>query len=294
MSSYSAGVERDFQINGLKLHAHTWGEFTSPDRAVFLIHGLSANSMEWADFGPFLAGRGWYAVAPDLRGRGLSDKPAHGYGTPFHANDMLSLADTLGLSRLNLVGHSLGALISLFLAAVHPERAGKVVLVDAGGIIPQDTVQAIAPSIARLDNVYPSLEAFLELMSKAPLFEWNPFWENYFRYDALVRADGTVKSRVARATIEEENFVTGHTRFENLPNFVKSPTLIARATVGMLGPDRGLILPAEEAERMRRIIPGSRVVEVPGVNHYTIALSELFKREAAAFLELAPVEQSAP
>ena len=62
-------------------------------------------------------------------------------------------------------------------------------------------------------------------MSKAPLFQRNPFWENYFRYDALVREDGTVKSRVARATIEEENFVTVHTRFENMPNFTKTHQL---------------------------------------------------------------------
>ena len=134
MSDYNPGPGRDFQLNGLKLHTNTWGEFNSPERTVILIHGLSANSMEWADFGPYLAERGWYAVAPDLRGRGLSDKPPHGYGTPFHANDLLALADAMGLARLNLVGHSLGALISLFLAALHPERAGKVVLVDAAGV----------------------------------------------------------------------------------------------------------------------------------------------------------------
>ena len=62
----------------------------------------------------------------------------------------------------------------------------------------------------------------------------------------------------------------------------------------MLGPDRGLILPAQEAERMRGIIPGSRVIEIPGTNHYTIALSDFFKQEVAAFLEAAPGDQSAP
>ena len=278
-------AERDFQVNGLKIHANTWGEFVSPARTVFFIHGLSANSMCWAEFGPDLARRGWHVIAPDLRGRGFSDKPAHGYGTPLHANDLQAIADHLGIDRLNMVGHSLGAVISMFLAAIHPERAGKLVLVDAGGVIPEDTVQAIAPSIKRLDNIYPSLENFLELMSKVPLYKWNGFWENYYRYDAVVRPDGTVTSGVSRATIEEENFVTNHTRFELLPDYIKSPTLIARATVGLLGEGRGLILPAAEAERMHNIIPGSRVIEVPGTNHYTIILSEIFKNEVTAFLE---------
>ncbi len=284
MKETMLAVERDIEVNGINIHTNSWGQFTTPEKAVILVHGLTANSMEWAELGPFLAQQGWYAVAPDLRGRGLSDKPLHGYGTPFHANDLLALGDCLGLTRLNIVGHSLGALITLFLAAVHPERAGKLVLVDAGGVIPQDTAQALAPAIVRLDNVYPSLEVFLQTMSKIPLFQWGPFWENYFRYDALVRPDGTVTSRVARATIEEENFVTVNLRLEVLPNYIKSPTLITRATVGLLGPGRGLILPAEEADRMRGIISGSRVLEIPDTNHYTIVLSEMFKREVAGFL----------
>ena len=284
-TEFTASAGRDFHVNGLKIHANTWGVFSSPARTVFLVHGLSANGMCWAAFGPELAERGWFVVAPDLRGRGFSDKPAHGYGTPLHANDLLAIADQLGVDRLNLVGHSLGAVISMFLAAIHPERAGRLVLVDAGGVIPEDTAQAIAPSIKRLDNVYPSLDNFLELMSKVPLYQWNAFWENYYRYDAVVRPDGTVTSGVSRATVEEENFVTTHTRFELLPNYIKAPTLIARATVGLLGEGRGFILPAAEAERMQGIIPGSRVVAIPGTNHYTIILSEDFKNEVMAFLE---------
>ncbi len=49
-------------------------------------------------------------------------------------------------------------------------------------------------------------------------------------------------------------------------------------------PDRGFILPADEAERIREIIVGSRVVEIPGTNHYTITLSEVFTRVVLAHL----------
>src|SRR6185312_11155918 len=49
------------------------------------------------DLGPRLTERGWYVIAPDLRGRGWSGKPPHGYGIPYHVNDLLALTDALGL-----------------------------------------------------------------------------------------------------------------------------------------------------------------------------------------------------
>jgi hypothetical protein len=69
-----------------------------------------------------------------------------------------------------------------------------------------------------------------------------------------------------------------------LPTFVRAPTLIVRAALGTLGPDRGVILPPEEAERLRTQISGSRVVEVPETNHYTIILSDVFRDTITEFL----------
>lgn len=276
--------EHNLEVNGTTLHYATWGEFTGPERAVLLIHGLTASSYTWANFGPALAEQGWYAIAPDLRGRGLSDKPAHGYGIPYHVNDLLALCDALGLPSIHLIGHSLGALISYFWAAIHPQRVGKVVLVDAGGKIPEDTLQIIAASLSRLGQVYPSLDAYLAERKQAPMHEWNPFWEAYYRYDAEVHPDGTVTSRVPKAAINEENAVNFTIRTEVLPNYVKAPTLIARAALGSLAPDRGFILPADEAERVQSIIPGSRLVTIANTNHYTITLADDFRREVLAFL----------
>ena len=85
------------EVNGINLHYVTWGEYTRPERAVALVHGLTANHQEWAKLGPTLAEEGWFAIAPDLRGRGQSEKPPHGYGIPYHVNDLLTLCDTLGL-----------------------------------------------------------------------------------------------------------------------------------------------------------------------------------------------------
>ncbi|HEV8194367.1 MAG TPA: alpha/beta hydrolase, partial [Ktedonobacterales bacterium] len=204
-------------LPGVSLHYATWGT-PNPANATLLIHGLTASHMEWARLGPALAADGRYVIAPDLRGRGLSSKPAQGYGVAFHAADLGALSDSLGLGAVDVIGHSLGAVIGMYMAAVYPQRVRRLVMVDAGGNIPEDTAQAIAASVSRLGAVYPSLDAYLGLMRQLPMFEWDEMWEAYFRYDADVRRDGTTTSRVPKAAIEEESLALGLTRSESLPN----------------------------------------------------------------------------
>lgn len=272
------------EVNGITLQYHTWGEFTSPERTMLLVHGLTASSQEWMQFGPAAARQGWYAIAPDLRGRGLSGKPPHGYGIPYHVNDLLSLCDALGLPVVHLIGHSLGAQIGYFLAAIHPKRLGRLVLVDAGGRIPPDALQAIAFSLQRLGQVYPSLDAFLQEWQQSPAHQWNPFWETYYRYDAEVHPDGTVTRRVPKWAIDEEISVNTTINADALLPRIQAPVLITRAVLGTLAPDRGFILTADEAERVRGIIGGCRVVAIPDTNHYTIILSDIFTSAVLAFL----------
>ncbi|MGH2532051.1 MAG: alpha/beta fold hydrolase [Thermomicrobiales bacterium] len=278
---------RDVEVNGITLRVATWGALVQAKRAVLLVHGITANSQYWSNLGPALAARGWFSIAVDLRGRGRSSRPPHGYGLPFHAADLLSLCDSLGLERMHFVGHSLGALIGLYLAAVHPARVGKLVLVDAGGTLPADTIAAIAPALARLGTPYSSLDAYLETMLSAPHLAGSnqAFWYRYYRYDAEVRDDGTVTSNVPKAAIAEEQAALFLTRTDVLPEYVKAPTLIVRATEGLLGGTRGQLLPAAEAERLRGLIPGSQIVEIPGTNHYTIVLNQRFSEAVLTFLE---------
>jgi pimeloyl-ACP methyl ester carboxylesterase len=276
--------EHDVELNGTTLHYGTWGTYSGPDRTAILVHGLTANHLTWSALGPALAARGWYAVGVDLRGRGLSGKPAHGYGIPFHVNDLLSLSDALGLPSAHIVGHSLGAQIALYMAALFPTRVGKVVLVDAGGKVPEDALQTVNASVQRVGTIYPSVQAFVEQQRSASIYQWNDFWEKYYRYDIQSLPDGTATSRMPKFALEQEVTTNFFTRTEALLGYVRAPTLILRATVGTITPERGFILPREEAERMAREIANSRVVEVAGTNHYTIILAGETSREVLGFL----------
>ena len=276
LGAADAAGAHDLRLPDVTLHYQTWGQRTTPERAVILIHGLTVSHMEFAEMGPALAAQGWYVVALDLRGRGLSSKPPHGYNIAFHAADTLALCDALDLPTVNVVGHSLGAVIGMYLAAIAPNRLRKLALIDAGGKIPEDTAQAISASVSRLGTVYPSLDAYLGLMRQLPPIQqqWNEMWEANFRYDAEVRPDGTVASRVPKAAIEEETLTLALTRSEALPDLVKCPTLVVRATVGLLGPEAGFILPRAEAERLCNVIGDCRLLEVPDTNHYTVVLAD--------------------
>jgi pimeloyl-ACP methyl ester carboxylesterase len=284
MTNPATPREHTFDLGRVSLHVATWGERSAPARAVLLVHGLTASSREFVDLGPALAAAGWYAVAPDLRGRGRSGKPSYGYSLPLHADDLLALCDRLELQRVHLVGHSLGALIGLYLAALFPARVERLVMIDAGGRIPEDTQQAIAASVNRLGVVFPSLDAYLAAMRLLPMIRWNPFHEQSFRYDAEVHADGTVTSCVPRAAIVEEAAAIGAIRTEALPALVRQPTLVLRATLGTLAADRGIVLPREEAERLRSVMAFCRVVEIPDTNHYTIVESPQFQEAILNFL----------
>lgn len=279
----SALHEDTLGIGSLALHFASWGQRTTPERAIVLVHGLTASSREFIDLGPALAARGWYVIAPDLRGRGKSAKPAHGYSIPIHANDILSLCDHLGLTRVRVVGHSLGAVIGAYLAALYPERVEKLTMIDFGGVVPDDTQQAIAASVNRLGAVYPSLDAYLDLMRQLPMFQWNAMWEQYFRYDAEVHPDGTVSSRVPRKAIQEEMAALDALRIERLPPRIQQPTLLLRATVGLLGADKGFLLTREEAEHLLAAMPDCRLVEIPDANHYTIVESPQLRDAVVEF-----------
>ncbi len=84
-----------------------------PDIALCL-HGFPENRYSWRHQLPFLAGLGWHAVAPDLRGYGGTTRPTgrEAYRMPHLVSDVAAIFDALGARRRLLVAHDWGALIA--------------------------------------------------------------------------------------------------------------------------------------------------------------------------------------
>ena len=72
----------------------------------------------------------------DLRGCGRSDRPEDGYTIPELADDLARLCAEVGIEQPVVVGHSLGGMIGVELAARHPSVPRALVLVDPGPIDP--------------------------------------------------------------------------------------------------------------------------------------------------------------
>jgi pimeloyl-ACP methyl ester carboxylesterase len=214
-------------------------------------------------------------IAYDLRGRGESDKPDKGYSLAHHNEDLLALLDHFGLKKAVLVGHSLGAHIAVRFAAVHPERVAKLVLVDGGIDVRAEVLDSLRPAINRLGVEFPSRDMFLGFVRGLPMFEgrWNDYLERYFRYDVEELPAGTVRSKAARHAIEEEIGNLERERLWVYHHQVKAPTLIFRAPDGLLTPTDCLMTQAE-AEALAHAIPRSKLVVVPGTNHYTVLLGQ--------------------
>jgi haloacetate dehalogenase len=96
---------------------------------VVLLHGWPQTSYCWRHVLPRLAEH-WTVIAPDLRGYGLTDKPADGYDKRTMAGDVRGLVHELGFDRVSVVGHDRGARVAHRWALDHPDEVERLVVLD--------------------------------------------------------------------------------------------------------------------------------------------------------------------
>ncbi|MHB9292622.1 putative Tropinesterase [Hollandina sp. SP2] len=113
---------------GIKIAYVTLGERTNP--AVVFIHGATDSYISWSQIAPRVANAGYYAIVPELRGHGKTDKPEAGPYTPeTYAGDVGALLDFLDIKRAHFVGHSLGTFVSSQIAVERPLLAASLTLI---------------------------------------------------------------------------------------------------------------------------------------------------------------------
>jgi len=265
-------VRDEFIVAGeIAFHYVKWGEQGSP---IVCVHGLTANASFFQALADKLA-RDHQLFAYDLRGRGDSDKPEHGYSVPIHAADLARLIDALGLERPIVIGHSLGALIALYFAAHYPEKLSKLVLVDAGAPLPWNTLEEqpawLKASTGRLGITVPSFEEYTQRLKLSPFLGpyWNEYVDLYFERDVRRNSDGSVISKCYREGIQEEELRYNEASPGQQWANVQVPTLLLRAGQSLLT-DNDQLLPEASAAAVQRGIKYCRYVDFPTLNHYTI------------------------
>jgi len=123
--------------NGTQIFVRAGGE----GPAVLLLHGYGETGDMWAPLAAQLV-RNHTVIVPDLRGLGLSSRPAGGYDKKTQAQDMAGVLDKLKIDKVDLVTHDIGNMVGYAFAAQYPERVKKFVIIDAPlpGIGPWDDI----------------------------------------------------------------------------------------------------------------------------------------------------------
>jgi pimeloyl-ACP methyl ester carboxylesterase len=271
----------DVAVPGGALRVGQWG---GGPEVVLAVHGLTANHRSFSALGAAI-GPGFSLVAPDLRGRGRSASVAGRAGMAAHALDLVQTLDYLGVDRAAVLGHSMGGFVGVELAAGHPERVSRLVLVDGGlplelGPLADRPVEeviraVVGPALDRLDMTFPSVDAYLQFWRRHPALgaDWNVHIEDTYRYD-LVGEPPSLRSAVAKeAVLEDSASQLEPGRVESAILRLEIPVALVWAGRGMFGQPPGLYSSAV-VEKWEHQLRGLRAVVAPDLNHYTIVLSE--------------------
>ncbi len=161
--------------NGTQIHVRIGGN----GPAVILIHGFGDTGDMWAKLAGDLA-RDHTVVVPDLRGMGLSAKPADGYDKWTQAADMRAVLEALGIDKAVVVGHDIGTMVAYAYAARYRDKTERLVVMDAPvpGVPPWDEIVR-NPLLWHFDFGGPDAERLVKGRERIYLDRfWNEFAGN--------------------------------------------------------------------------------------------------------------------
>jgi len=231
---------------------------------IVLVHGFASNKdVNWIAPGwvATLAGAGRRVVALDNRGHGASSKlydPA-AYHSPLMAEDVRCLLDHLDLPRADVMGYSMGARITAFLALAHPTRVRSAVL---GGL-----------GIRLVEGVgLPKPEMILRGLEAPAIADVTDPTARMFRsFAEQTRSD----LRALAACLRGSRQTLGRDELGRLT----VPLLVA---VGTKDPVAG------SPHELAALIPGARALDIPNRDHMLAVGDRVFKAAVLDFLNHRP------
>jgi lipase len=246
---------------------------------VLAIHGITSSSRAWLALARHLSDV--RIVAPDLRGRGRSRDLPPSTGLRHHAQDLDRMLQSLGLDRVPVVGHSMGAFVAVALADRVPDAVASLVLVDGGyplqrpaGVVGDGLAATVlAPIATRLNREFASRAAYLDFWREHPAFRdaFTPDIAEYADYDLVGEPPHLRTASTVEAITADALDVYGPDWYLAALAGLRIPISMLRAPRGLLDEPGGLYpgLPASPP-----LAPTMRVTDVDDVNHYTILMTD--------------------
>jgi len=220
-------TENFIAVNNINLH---YVDHHSDGPVLLLLHGLTANAHAFDGLIAAGLNEHYRVICPDLRGNGLSDKPAFCYTVEEHVQDILGLISHLGEEKVYLGGHSFGGYLAYYIAVTYPAVASRLVVLDAAASLNPKAAEMLSKSLSRLDITYHNFEAYIDHVKKAPyLTFWDPAMRSYYRADVEDLPNGHVKPRSNLMAITEKSMALAAIDWPTIIEQVEQPTILLNA-----------------------------------------------------------------
>ncbi len=244
-------------VEGVEIHWVEVGEETLAPPVVML-HGLHDCHLTWKGVASFLA-RARRVLIPDLPGHGLSGRPDTGYDLPWYARVIAAWMEAAGLTKVDLVGHSLGGGIAQMLLLECPERIRRLVLAAPGGLGREITsllrLAAIPLAVELFGQPFFSLGTRLALQSVvAP--------EDLASLCAMNARGGSARA-FARTVQDLINWRGQRRRFSQRVHEIR-----ALPPIAVIWGDRDRVVPVKHARELTELLDGVQVTVFEGCGHY--------------------------
>lgn len=232
--------------NGIQVAYSEMGN--TEGKPLLLIHGFTDNSRSWSLVAPFLETRHVFAI--DLRGHGKSTAPDCCYAMTDFANDAALFLDAVNIQNADVVGHSLGSMTAQLLAAQHPEKVNKVVLISSsvrtGG----------GPGTWLWDNIMP-LTPPIDPNGKF-MMDW--YWNPNPVDDSFIAPERTESAAVPEQVWKGVLWGLSGGDMSNLAPLVQAPMMIFWG-------DQDQLFDATHQEALRAAYPKARFETFAGAGH---------------------------
>jgi pimeloyl-ACP methyl ester carboxylesterase len=226
---------------------------------ILLIHGMGGSSETWSGVIPRLAEK-YRVIAPDLLGHGQSDKPRGDYSVGAFAVMLRDLLDELGVTRVTVVGHSLGGGIAMQFAHQHRQYCERLVLISSGGF------GGDVGSVLRLLSI-PGSEFVLPMIASRPAIAagnaLRALAGSADRFDSRPALSNRDTRKAFLRTLRSVIDYRGQT-VSAINRLCCSETLPALIISG----DEDRIIPVDHARAANATMPNSRLHVLEGVGHH--------------------------
>lgn len=258
---------RYFEHDGLNLAyrdaSPSQDEGVGEGEPILLIHGFASSGMvNWLNPGWFKAlnDAGYRVIAIDNRGHGRSDKPHDRelYYPSKMASDAVALLDHLQIEKAHIMGYSMGARISAFVALEYPERVQTVIFGGLG----------------------------IGMVTGAG--DWDPI------YDALLTDDVESITNPRGMMFRKFADQTKSDRYALAACVITSKELIPAQAMGMITQPALVAVGtrddiAGDAQELADLMPNGQAVDIPDRDHMLAVGDKVYKEAVLAFLKQYPI-----